>query len=298
MILCVGATGLLGGAIATRLLGEGRSVRALVRSGSNYEALVRAGAQAAMGDLKDPESVRAACRDIEAVITTANAIGRTGEDNLESVDHLGNRNLIEAAAAEGVRHFVFISALGADADHPMPLLRAKGLTEQRLRASGMAWTVLQPNFYMDLWIPMIVGGPALAGQPVTLVGDGLRRHSMVAVRDVASYAVAALDHREQALGRTLLIGGPEPITWRAVLATFERVLGHELVVQTVAAGERIPNVPDFVSELAAALASYDSPLDMTELARTFGVTQMTLLDFIHGFVTAASQRGVTAHARW
>ncbi len=57
-----------------------------------------------------------------------------------------------------------------------------------------------------------------------------------------------------------------------MVATFERVLGHELVVQAVAAGERIPNVPDFVSELAAALASYDSRLDMTALARTCAPT--------------------------
>jgi hypothetical protein len=70
----------------------------------------------------------------------------------------------------------------------MPFLKAKGQTEQRLRTSGMTWTVLQPNLYMDTWIPAVVG-PALAGQPVTLVGKGLRQHSMVAARDVASYAV-------------------------------------------------------------------------------------------------------------
>jgi NADH dehydrogenase len=198
--------------------------------------------------------------------------------------------------AEGVRHFVFISALGADVNHPMPLLKAKGLTEQRLRASGMAWTVLQPNFYMDLLIPTIVGGPALAGQPVTLVGDGLRRHSMVAMRDVASYATAALNDPDQAAGRTLLVGGPEPATWRDVIVTFERVLGHDLVVQTIAAGERIPNVPDFVSELAAVLASYDSPLDMTSLARTYGVEQTTLAEFVDGFVATTSHRDVNAPA--
>lgn len=296
MILCVGATGLLGGSIARRLLGEGKAVRMLVRSGSDYEELVSAGAEAAIGDLKEAGSLRAACRGVEAVVTTANAIGRTGEDNLESVDHLGNRDLVDAAASEGVRHFVFVSALGADVSHQMPLLKAKGLTEQRLRTSGMGWTVLQPNFYMDLWIPMIVGGPALAGHPVTLVGDGLRRHSMVAVRDVAAYATAALDHPHLALGRTLLIGGPEPVTLRDVVVAFERALGQDLVVETIGPGEPIPHVPEFVGELAAALASYDSPLDMTELARTYGVAQTTLTDFVGGFVAATAHRHINAPA--
>jgi uncharacterized protein YbjT (DUF2867 family) len=289
MILVVGATGRLGGLITRELLHHGTAVRMLVRTGSNYDAVVTAGAEAVIGDLKDRDSVRAACRGVNAVITTANAIGRTGEDNLESVDHLGNANLFDAAAAEGISQFVFISALGADADHPMPLLRAKGLTEQRLRASGMAWTVLQPNFYMDTWIPAIVGGPALAGQPVTLVGDGQRQHSMIAMRDVVSYAIAALDHPE-ARGNTLPLGGPYPVTWHDVVAAFGHELGRDLPIQTLAPGESIPGLPAVVSELAAALASYDSPLDMTELAKTYGVAPTPLADFVHHFVTTNLQR--------
>ncbi len=289
MILVAGATGLLGGQIARRLLDDGREVRVLVRSRSTYDPLVGAGAQAVLGDLRDPDSLRAACRGADAVITTANAIGRTGVDNLESVDHHGNRNLIDAAAAEGVRRFLFVSALGAAANHPMPLLRAKGRTEQRLRASGMTWTVLQPNFYMDLWIPAVVGGPVLAGQPVTLVGDGRRQHSMVAVRDVASYAVAALDHHA-AHDQTLYIGGPNPVSWLDVVGAFEKELGRDVPVRTIAPGEPIPGSPDIVSELAAALASYDSPMDVAELSRTYGVTPTTLGDFVHDFVATSRQR--------
>ncbi len=283
MILVVGATGLLGGHITRRLLDQDEPVRILVRQGSDYDGLVTAGVEAAIGDLKDPDSVTTACRGVDSVITTANAIGRDGEDNLESVDHIGNNNLIDAAAAQGVRRFVFTSSLGADPDHPMPLLRIKGLVEQRLRASNMTWTVLQPNFYMDTWIPAIVGGPALTGQPVTLVGDGLRQHSMIAVRDVAEYATAALNHPD-AHDQTLRIGGPQPFTWRDVVATFERELGKELSIQSIAPGELIPHVPAVVSELAAVLAGYDSPLDMNELPRTFGVLPTTVAGFVHDFL--------------
>lgn len=225
MILVVGATGQLGGTIARMLLDRGRPVRVLARLGSDSSGLVAAGAEAVTGDLKDPASLVAACQGVDAVITTANAAARGGDDTIESVDRVGNRNLVDAAAAAGVGRFVFISALGADPDHPMALLRAKGETEQHLRDSAMAWTVLQPNLFFDKLPMAVVGGPALAGQPVTLVGDGRRMHSMVAMRDAAAYAVAALD-RDDAADQTLVIGGPQPVSWRDIVAEFAHQLGR------------------------------------------------------------------------
>src|SRR5680860_314989 len=97
MILIVGASGQLGGLIAHRLLDNAKAVRILVRSGSSYDALVTAGAEVVAGDLKDATSLRLACRRIDAVITTANATARGGEDTIESVDLVGNRNLVDAA---------------------------------------------------------------------------------------------------------------------------------------------------------------------------------------------------------
>ena len=285
MILIVGATGLLGGMIAQRLLGGGRAVRALVRRDVDGQQLAAAGAQPTFGDLKDARSIRAACRDVDTVITTANAVGRTGDDTIESVDQLGTINLVQAASAAGVRRFVYISALGADPDHPAALLRAKGLVEQRLKASELGWTVLQPNVYMDTWIPLIVVWPALHMHPVTLVGDGRRRHSMVAARDVAAYAAAVLDHPQTAY-QIVPIGGPEPVTWLDVVAAFEAELHQYLPIRTIAPGEAIPEAPRFVSDLAAALAGYDSPLDTTELTRTLGVSPTSLPEYVRQFLTA------------
>lgn len=285
MILVVGATGQLGGLIARKLLDDGKRVRILVRPGSGYEPLVSAGAQPVTGDLKDADSLVAACEGVDAVVTTANAVARGGEDTVASVDDAGNAHLIEAAAAAGVRHFVFTSALGADPEHSMPFLRAKGQTEQRLRTSGMGWTVLQPNLFMDIWIPAVVGGPALAGQPVTLIGEGRRQHSMVAARDVVSYAVAAIDHPE-AQGQTLFIGGPQPVSLRDVIAAFEAELGGDIPVRTIEPGEAVPGLPEAIAPVLAALDTYDSPLDMTRLPGQYGVPPTTLAEFIHGFVTA------------
>jgi len=288
MILLVGATGQLGGQIARMLLDQDKPVRILVRPGSAYEPLVAGGAQAVTGDLKDPASLVAACQGVDAVVTTANSVTRGGEDTVASVDDAGNANLVEAAQGARVRHFVFVSALGADPEHPMPFLKAKGRTEQRLRTSGMTWTVLQPNLYLDTWIPAVVG-PALAGQPVTLVGEGLRQHSMVAARDVASYAVTAIDHPE-AQGRTLFIGGAYPVTWRDVVSAFEAELGREIPIRTIAPGEPVPGLPKVIAPLLAALDTYDSPMDMTQLTAQYGVRPTTLPEFVHGFLTTGRAR--------
>lgn len=287
MILVVGATGQLGGLIVRTLLDRGRPVRALVR-GTSGDAAGPAGAETVVGDLKDPPSLAAACRGVSAVVTTANSVGRSGVDTVESVDRRGNHDLIEAAAAAGVRRFVFTSALGASLDSPVPFLRAKAETEQHLRASGMDWTILQPNLFMDIWVPAVVGGPALAGEPVTLVGQGRRRHSFVAARDVAAYAVAALDHARSA-GRVLVIGGPQPLSWQDVVGMFEEVLGREVPTRSMPLGTSVPGLPDAVRGVLTALETYDSPLDMAEPSRTFGVPPSTLGDYVREFVARAGQ---------
>jgi NADH dehydrogenase len=140
-------------------------VRVLVRNGSSYDGLASAGAEIVTGDLTSPSSLRAATEGVDAVVTTANSMARGGADTVESVDERGNRDLIDAAASAGVRHFVFISAFGASPDHPMRLLRAKGLAEERLHASGMTWTALQPNMFMETSPLAVVGGQHWPGDP-------------------------------------------------------------------------------------------------------------------------------------
>ncbi len=279
-VLVVGATGSLGGRIARALLERGEAVRALVREGKTFDD---PRAEVVSGDLKDPESLRKACAGVETVVTTANGIAGIGEDNVETVDRHGNRNLIDAAAAEGVNHFVFTSVLGADPSHFVPFIAAKGETEEYLKASGMSWTIIQPDPFMEIWLPNVMGN-ALAGGSVTLVGEGKQRHSLVAMDDVVAYeVVGATNHA--AKNRTIQVGG-EPVSWRDVISVYERVFGREIEVNTVAIGEPVPGMPDFVRELMTSLEFYESPLDMTEASRTFGVPVTSLEDFVRGLAAA------------
>jgi NADH dehydrogenase len=200
------------------------------------------------------------------------------------VDHVGNRNLIDAARDAGIRQFIFVSALTANEASPVPISRAKALTEKYLRESGVPYTILSANGIMEVMLPMIVGAPLTAGRPVTLVRDGRRRHSFVAGDDIAAFAVATVGH-PSAMNRRIDVAGPEAACWRDVVAMYERVLGQPIDVRWIQPGELLPDLPPvpglapLVSGLMAALETFDSAVDMTEAARTFGV-QLTSLESV------------------
>jgi uncharacterized protein YbjT (DUF2867 family) len=274
MILVVGATGIVGGMISRGLLEEGKDVRVLVRRDSpssqlvhqglatSAESLIEAGAQPVHGDLRDRASLDAALKGIDTVISTANSAMRGGEDNPE-----------------------IVSLLGADPDHPVPFMRGKGQSESVLRESGMGYTILAPTAFMEFWPAMVVGMPALQGRPVVLVGEGRRRHSFVSNRDVAAFAVAAVDH-PAARNQHVAIGGPEPLTWREVVETYERVLGKPVPVEFVAMGEPVPGLPDPMPEMLAGMETYDSIVEMEETSRTFDVELTTLETFVREQVSS------------
>ncbi len=291
MILVVGATGVVGGVVTRRLWEQDEEVRILVRRDSpsaqlvqqglatSAESLIEAGAQPVHGDLRYRSSLDAAVEGVRTVITTANSAMRGGADNPQSVDLEGNRNLIEAARAAGVEHFIFISLLGADLNNPAAFVQAKAQSESTLRESGMEYTILAPTAFMEVWPAMVVSMPSLQGQPVTLVGEGRRHHSFISNRDVAAFAVAAVDH-SAARNQYLAIGGPEPLSWRDVVTTYEGVLGRSIPIEFVAAGEPVPGLPDPMPALLAGMETYDSVVEMEETSSTFDVPLRTLETFV------------------
>ncbi len=290
MMLMVGATGLLGGRIAQRLLARGLPVRMLVRADSMAEMLAAqgmatsprvleaAGARPVTGDLKEPDTLEAACQDVAAVITTANSVLRGGDDTIDSVDRAGNRNLIDAARRAGVRRFIFVSVQGADRNSPVPLRAAKGETEAYLRESGLDYTIVAPNAFMEVWLYLLVVQPLLEGRLPVLIGSGTRRHAFISIEDVAEFVAAMPDH-PAARNRRLVLGGPEAYSLREVVAQAGRLLGRELSMQAVRPGDSVPGVPENARSIAAGLDMADTPVEgMPELSRTFGasLTPMTV----------------------
>lgn len=282
MILVVGATGLLGGAITRRLLQEGREVRILVREDTPAEALATqyratapsaltaAGAEAVFGDLRDPGALRDAVHGVSTVITTATTTAREDAGTLESVDLNGTLALIDAAEAAGVEHFIYTSALGAAPQHPHPLFAIKGRIEERLARGTMDYTVLKPGIFMEGWIGMVVGIPLQLGQPVTLVGEANNRHAFIAIDDVADYAVTVVDH-PAARNRVLELSGPRSYTWREVAETARESLNGGLEIHYVPVDAPLPHLPPGVDDIFRSMESFETAVDMADTSETFGI---------------------------
>ena len=282
MILVVGATGKLGGDIALRLLQQGKPVRALLRRNSPAEAmaaqgmavspqaLLAAGALPVYGDMKDRGSLDAAMQGVTTVITTANSALRGGEDNPMTLDLEGNHNLIDAAKAAGVEHFIFVSVLDFNPDSPNPFMAAKARTEEYLINSGLHYTILAPEIFAEIWVGMVIGMPLASNAPVTLIAPATHRHTFVSMRDVAAYAVAAVDH-PSALDKRIPVAGPEALSWQDVVAKASAALGQPLQVNLVQPGEQVPLLPPGIDQIMIAGEQYESVIDMTRLSETFGV---------------------------
>ncbi len=279
MILVVGATGYLGGMITRQLLAQGREVRILVRPGSNYQPFVEASAQPVIGDLRDRASLDAACQGIETIITTAAARITEDETNTQAIDRHGYISLIDAARTAGVHHFIFTSGLGADPHSAIPFVAAKGQTETYLRASGLPYTILEPDWILDGWLMFFVGNPALSGQPVWVVGEGRDRHTPVAAQDVAAFAVAAVDY-PGARNRVIPLGGPQALSIHDAVAIFERFLGKPVTVKSFTPDQPPPGWPPLLVQLMAGFNT-DLLVDTTEVAEEFGVQLTSAEEFVH-----------------
>ena len=224
MILIVGSSGLLGREVARRLLSRGERLRLLVRSPGKVDDLKQAGAEVVAGDLTDADSLGRACDGVDRVFAAAHSILGTGRNKSEKVDDAGHRSLIDAAKARGVRQFVYTSALGASANHPVDFWRTKYRVENYLMASGLTYTILRPSAFME-WHAHTFNGKSILEQGKTkFIGEGSKLRNFVAVRDVAYFAVLALTKVELE-NRSLDIGGPNNASNYQVALLYGKLAG-------------------------------------------------------------------------
>ena len=264
MILVVGATGHLGLAVCRRLADRDETVRALVRSTSDpkiVDEIRSLGIDLAYGDLQDRTSLDAACRDIDSVISSASSISSRVGSYIATVDLQGQRNLIDAATAAGVDHFVFIT-LSGNMTTGSPLNEAKRTIEAAVRDSGMGYTVLRSSFFMEYWLSPLIGFD-YPNHKATIFGAGENPITWITIDDVARSAAATVAN-PAARDQVIEIGGPEVLSPNEVLGVFEGVMG--------------PFEVQYVPE-----AALEATLAGTDDAHTRSVTALSL-DFAHGDV--------------
>jgi uncharacterized protein YbjT (DUF2867 family) len=289
MNLVVGATGVLGSEICQRLTADGKPVRALVRHTAEQSKLAhlqQMGVALAYGDLKDRASLDAACQGATNVITTATTtLSRQPNDSIEATDRDGQLNLVEAAQAAGVRHFVYTSYSGNvdSGDDPCPLTRAKRTVEQRVQASSMAYTILRPSYFMEVWLSPLIGFDFPNAQAM-IYGAGDNKIAWIGRSNVADFAVQSLDH-PAARNAVLELGGPQTLSPLEVVAIFEAVGGHPFSVTHVPVealqAQRAAATDSLQKSFAGLMLSYAAgdSIDMRETLKTFPVPLQSVKDY-------------------
>jgi uncharacterized protein YbjT (DUF2867 family) len=223
MILVAGGTGRLGSKVVTLLHRRGPDVRVLTRDRSRAAHLAGAGVEIVEGDVRDLAAVRRAVAGTQTVISAIQGFAGTKNGSPATIDRDGNRNLIRAAREAGVEHFVLVSVKDASPNHPADLMRMKYAAEQDLRASGLAWTIIQPTAYMETWCE-VLGRPLLVKGKTQVFGRGRNPINWVSTTDVAEFVVLATVDRALR-SEVIEAGGPENLTMTAFVDNFRTETG-------------------------------------------------------------------------
>jgi uncharacterized protein YbjT (DUF2867 family) len=228
IVLVTGATGQQGGAVADALMREGFKVRALVRDPKKpaAEALARAGAELAVGDLGDPAAVRRALRGAYGAFTygvyRAEAAHQAGGGEKISGE-VDQGNLMADLAAEAkVAHFVYGSVGNAARGTGVPHFDSKGEVERHLATTGLPATIVRPVFFMQNWErlrkPIHEGTLAQPLSPTT-------RHKQIAVQDIGAFVARVFADPAKWIGRAVDICG-EALTMEETAAAMARAIGR------------------------------------------------------------------------
>ncbi|MFO1090855.1 MAG: SDR family oxidoreductase [Hyphomicrobiales bacterium] len=220
-IAIVGVTGLIGSAVAARLVAEGQRIIGYARN-LDRRPLVP-GVRGVEVDLRNPE-FQLDLQGIDVLVNCAGVLEGGGTDSLAVNDRAAGR-LFEQAARAGVKRVIHFSAIGADRETPSGFSQSKKRSEQLLEASPLDWVILRPSVVVGR---AAYGGSALfrglAALPFLARFPGAGKLQIVTLDDVVETVVRLI--RPGAPARVALdVAGPEPLSLEAVVATFRSWLG-------------------------------------------------------------------------
>jgi uncharacterized protein YbjT (DUF2867 family) len=213
--LVIGGTGTVGSHVVRELLRRGADVKVLTRSAEKASQLP-AGAAGVVGDLQSPGTARSVFAGIEGVfLLTALGQGEAHEGLLA----------VNGARMAGVTRLVAMTLQDPEGAPHIPHFGAKLPIEAAVRGSGIAWTILRPNSFLqnDYWYKDAMIGAGIYPQPFGDVGL-----SRVDVRDIAEVAAVALTQPGH-VGRTYNLIGPRAWTGSETASVWSRALGRSVV---------------------------------------------------------------------
>lgn len=281
-VLVYGATGTQGTPVEDQLLRQGRHTRVVTRDAPRAAHWTARGAEVAVADLGDPESLAAANEGVERVVLQ---LPLQYDFDLHGAY---GRNAIDAAKAAGVELVVFNTSAHVISGEDVRIYHARQEVIDYLHASGIASIVIRPTFYYEIFLgPWIRPGIVDAGV-VAFPLPAQFPMSWVSAAETAAYAVAAADRPDLA-GQVIDVGGPEALTGEDIADRFRIATGRSMTYVPIDPDEyERALVPVFGEAVAFEVAEQvrcivrrgTGAVDMTATRATFGVEPLPLSRWI------------------
>lgn len=296
-IVVAGGTGFLGRHISKALLADGHEVTVLGRSPDRVSSIPELrGANAMLGDVTDPASLRGRFERADAVVQAVQfpnhpiEVPRKGL-TYDRYDHQGTVNVLDEAGRSGVSKFVYISGASADPTSEKTWYRAKGLAERAIVTSGMDHAIVRPSWAygpedraLNRFVEIARFSPVLP-QP----GSAVQRIQPVYVDDVA-LTVARVFERN-AWNDVYEIGSREVMTMNQVVHTLLEVMGKKRAVLPVPATllkiataplKVLPN--PLMTPQGIEFATQDGLVDITRSVDVLGIEPLALREGLSRYI--------------
>lgn len=216
MILLTGATGKTGSATAIELSNLKVPFRALIRSEEKRGEIEALGGEVIIGSAEDKEIIDQAMIGIEKLLI----ILPNCENQLEM-----EMQLVDSAKAEGVQQIVYMSSVEADEECTSPIPKLHWDTEVYIKNSGMQWTMIKPNFYMQNFVG---SAKTIVEQNKFFLPMSEGKTGMIDTRDVGKVIAKVLSEGGHE-GQSYQITGPEILSFYDVAEKFSSVLKKEVL---------------------------------------------------------------------
>lgn len=226
-ILVIGATGNVGRSLVPFLVERGEVVKAATRQPEAYPS--QAGVTAVSFDYDQPHTYAPALAGVDRLFLIAKGADPAPQKTVNP--------LIDAAKAAGVNHIVLMTAMGVEQAEEIGLRQV----ERHLIASGVPYTILRPNWFMQNFSTGFIYPILQQGGIYLPAGEAAT--SQIDTRDIAAVAAAALTDPGRHAGQEYPLTGPEPLTYAQTAA-----------ILTEVAGQPITYVPISEEEMAQALS--------------------------------------------
>ncbi|AHB13932.1 MULTISPECIES: complex I NDUFA9 subunit family protein [Dehalococcoides] len=225
-VFVTGGSGFVGGHLLPRLAENGFKIRLLVMNETEAKRVKTPGVEFVYGTVNDLSVLMESVKGIFAVIHLVAILRENKNATFEKVNIEGTKNMLEAAAENGVKRFIHMGILGASADPRFTYLHSKYLAEEAVSKSGLDYSILKPSVmfgqgagFINALIRSFKPYPLLA--PVA--GNGKTRLQPVWVEDVVSCLLKMLDGEK--IHQSVQIGGPQIFTYDEVLSAVMQAMG-------------------------------------------------------------------------